>query len=113
MAILNLHLQVFCIIITKLDRSAREPRISTNPPNCEAMPEIPVPSRGGDPMKQVTVHRIGLTSLYMRIPIEWARAINLEDNDLAFLVPVAGRLDKFEVTLVKAPVPAELVQEAE
>lgn len=62
-------------------------------------------------MQRVIVRRIGVTSLYMRIPYEWARAINLTHNDLAYLVPVEGRPDKFEVTLVKAPVPQELVQQ--
>jgi hypothetical protein len=46
----------------------------------------------------------------MLIPVEWARAINLEHNDLAYLKPIEGRPDKFEVTLVKAPVPQELAE---
>ena len=33
-------------------------------------------------MQRVIVRRIGVTSLYMRIPYEWARAINLTHNDL-------------------------------
>ena len=62
-------------------------------------------------MKRVNVRRVGVTSIYMLIPVEWARAINLEHNDLAYLKPIEGRLDKFEVTLVKAPVPQELLQQ--
>jgi hypothetical protein len=42
-------------------------------------------------MERVIVRRIGVTSLYMRIPYEWARAINLTHNDLAYLVPVEGK----------------------
>jgi hypothetical protein len=59
-------------------------------------------------MKQVTIVRVGLYSLYLRIPPEFVHANKLERDDLAYLVPVEGRPDKFEVTLVKAPVPAEL-----
>jgi hypothetical protein len=62
-------------------------------------------------MQRVIVRRIGITSLYMRIPYEWARAFGLRHNDLAYLVPIEGRPDKFEVTLVKAPVPRELLQQ--
>lgn len=61
-------------------------------------------------MKQVMIRRVGLYSLYMRIPPEFVRANKLKSNDLAFLVPVEGRPDKFEVTLVKSPVPLELMQ---
>jgi hypothetical protein len=60
-------------------------------------------------VKQVTVRRIGYRSLYMCIPIAWVRANDLKNNDLAYLIPIEGRPDKFEVTLVKAPVPQELV----
>ena len=60
-------------------------------------------------MKHVSVRKVG-NSLYVRIPGAWVRANNLEDNDLAFLVPVEGRPNKFEVTLVKLPVPPELQQ---
>jgi hypothetical protein len=63
-------------------------------------------------MQRVIVRRVGVTSLYMRIPYAWARAIDLKHNDLAYLVPVEGRRDQFTVTLVKAPVPPELQQEA-
>lgn len=63
-------------------------------------------------MKQITVRRIGTHTLYLRIPPELVHANNLKHNDLAYLVPVDGRLDKFEVTLVKAPVPQELQREA-
>jgi hypothetical protein len=62
-------------------------------------------------VKQVTIHRIGLRSLYMCIPIEWVRINNLTDRDLAYLVPIAGRPDQFQVTLVKAPIPQELLQQ--
>jgi hypothetical protein len=62
-------------------------------------------------MKQVIVRQNGLHSLYLRIPPEVVHANNLKRNDLAYLVPVAGRPDKFEVTLVKAPVPQELQQQ--
>jgi hypothetical protein len=62
-------------------------------------------------MKQVMIRRVGLYSLYMRIPPEFVRANNLKSNDLAFLVPVKDRPDKFEVTLVKSPVPQELTQQ--
>jgi hypothetical protein len=62
-------------------------------------------------MQRVIVRRIGVTSLYMHIPYEWARAFGLRHNDLAYLVPIEGRQDKFEVTLVKAPVPQELVRQ--
>jgi hypothetical protein len=61
--------------------------------------------------KQVLVRLIGYRSLYMCIPIEWVRANNLTDHDLAYLTPVEGRADKFTVTLVKAPVPQELVEQ--
>jgi hypothetical protein len=64
-------------------------------------------------MKQVTVRRNGATSLYMVIPYDWAQAIKLKEKDLAYLVPINGRLDKFEVTLIKAPVPQELKEAAE
>jgi hypothetical protein len=59
-------------------------------------------------MKQVIVRQNGLYSLYLRIPPEVVHANNLKRNDLAYLVPVEGRPDKFEVTLVKAPMPQEL-----
>jgi hypothetical protein len=59
-------------------------------------------------MRHITVRLIG-HSLYFRIPREWVRANNLKNNDLAFLKPIEGRPDKFEVTLVKMPVPPELV----
>jgi hypothetical protein len=59
-------------------------------------------------MKQVIVRQNGLYSLYVRIPPEIVHANNLERNDLAYLVPVEGRPDRFMVQLVKAPVPPEL-----
>ena len=36
-------------------------------------------------MQRVIVRRIGVTSLYMRIPNEWARSMQLTHNDLACL----------------------------
>jgi hypothetical protein len=47
----------------------------------------------------------------MRIPIAVVRANNLEKHDLAFIAPIGGRPDKFEVTLVKLPRPQELAQQ--
>ena len=66
------------------------------------------PGTHGHETRQRTPRRV--TSIYMLIPVEWARAINLQHNDLAYLKPIEGRLDKFEVTLVKAPVPQELAE---
>jgi hypothetical protein len=57
-------------------------------------------------MKHVSVRQIG-SSIFMRIPIDMVRAFNLKNHDLAFLTPIEGRPDKFEVTLVKLPVPPE------
>jgi hypothetical protein len=62
-------------------------------------------------MKQVIIRQNGLHSLYLRIPPELVHANKLKRNDLAYLVPIEGRPDKFEVTLVKAPVPVELIQQ--
>ena len=61
-------------------------------------------------MKQIALRTVG-GSLYFRIPIEWVRANDLKNNDLAFLKLIDGRSHKFEVTLVKIPVPKELLQE--
>jgi hypothetical protein len=67
-------------------------------------------ARRNNPMKHVSVRQVG-NSLYVRVPRPWAKANNLADNDIALLVPVEGRTDKFEVTLVKLPVPPELQEE--
>jgi hypothetical protein len=63
-------------------------------------------------MQQIVIRRNGPYSLYIRIPPALVHAIGLKEKDLAYLVPIAGRPDKFEVTLVKAPVPQELQPEA-
>ena len=57
-------------------------------------------------MKHVNVRQIG-RSIFLRIPVEFVRAANLKNHDLAFLKPIEGRPDKFEVTLVKLPAPPE------
>ena len=62
-------------------------------------------------MKRVNVRRVGVTSIYMLIPVEWARAINLEDNDLAYLKPIEGRLDKFyQIPLIRTRGPIGAVR---
>jgi hypothetical protein len=63
-------------------------------------------------MKQVVVRRIGVSSIYMLIPSEVVRAVDLKHNDLAYLMPIEGKPDQFLVRLVKAPVPQELVNQA-
>jgi hypothetical protein len=62
-------------------------------------------------MKQVVVRRIGVSSIYMLIPSEIARAVDLKHNDLAYVVPIEGKPDQFLVRLVKAPVPQELIEQ--
>jgi hypothetical protein len=50
-------------------------------------------------------------SYYVRIPMEWMRAHNLGNGDLAFLSPIKD--NKFEVTLMKLPRPQEAEQQQE
>jgi hypothetical protein len=89
-------------------RECQQSHISATFPNRRDAPKI----RVSPAMQQVVIRRNGPYSLYIRIPPALVHANKLKEKDLAYLVPIVGRPDKFEVALVKAPVPRELQKAA-